>query len=216
MTEQTTTPETDPYELVFEVPNSDPKVQIKVELRTIPDAVRLDLLKGAVRNYIVNSVNQAHMRHTKALEPWTSYENAVAADPMQTAVPKPEGERPTADLASVAAEARKRLYEGKVRKQGEGTKARETKDPLTKQVTQAVVSELWEKRKAEPGIKFSDITKLVAGDGIKYLNDNIDKKVAEGMDRKVLESFRDKKYINPAKMMIGMATVKGSEETSLL
>lgn len=215
-------PAADPNTLMFVIPNAigadGGEVQMSVALGDIPADTRMDLLKQAVRNYVVNSTNQAYQRHLKALGPWTAYENAQAADPLQTAVTKPEGERPTVDLIPVATEARTRLYEGKVQKRGEGSgKKREARDPLTTHVTNAVVRELFDKKKAaDPKFKWTDAVTEVGSDGIAYLNKLVDEKVKAGADKAALDKFMDERYIKPAKMMLGLTDNKATTGVSLL
>lgn len=196
---------------MFVVPNTD-DTQMQVDITEIPDEVRLDMLKKAIEQYVKNSVNQANIRHKKAMEPWDAYEKAQAADPNQTAVPKPEGDMPTVDLIEVAKAARTRLYEGEVRKTGT-RKARKTVDPLTKLVTEAVVRELFEKKKGtEDGYKWTDAVKEVGGNGIQYLESLISARVEQGGDEAELRKFMESRYIQPAKLMLGQrdtATTKG-------
>ena len=74
---------------VFRIPNTE--TDIKVEVAAVPAEVRMDQLKGALRAYITNAVNQANVRAKKANEPFDLYDAAQAADPVQTAVKRPEG-----------------------------------------------------------------------------------------------------------------------------
>jgi hypothetical protein len=198
----------------FEVPGTDNTV-MQIEIDKVPPATRMDLLCGALTGYVRNSVNQAMVRHKKAMEPWDAYDKACAADPAQTAVPKPEGEMPTVDLIEVAVAARTRLYEGAMRKAGE-RKTRTAADPLTSMVTQAVVRELFEKKKAtEKGYKYTDAVKEVGGNGIKYLDDLIAAKVAAGANADELNKFKESRYIQPAKLMLGQRDTAGTKGTSL-
>lgn len=198
----------------FEVPGTDNTV-MQVEIDKIPPAVRMDLLTGSITGYVRNSVNQAMVRHKTAMAPWDAYEKACAVDPLQTSVPKPEGALPTVDLIEVAVAARNRLYEGNVRKAGE-RKARTAADPLTSMVTQAVIRELFEKKKAtEKGYKYTDAVKEVGGNGIKYLDDLIAAKVAAGANADELNKFKESRYIQPAKLMLGQRDTAGTKGTSL-
>jgi hypothetical protein len=197
-------------------PNGNP-VQMQIDCGSIPPNVRLDFLKAKARDYVQNSVNQATVRHNKALAPWAAYDAANAADPTQTAVPAPTGERPTVDLIAVATAARDRLYAGQVRKMGEPGKPRETVDPLTKLVNQAVTRELFDREHAKDSkYKWTDAVKAIGSDGIKYLNGKIEELVAAGGDRAALEKFRDERYIKPAQMMLGQTTNKSTKDVTIL
>lgn len=205
-------PATDPNTFVFRIPNTE--TDISIILGDIPPEVRMDLLKKGVRDYITNSVNQENVRTNKANAPFDAYDEATKADPLQSAVKKPEGERKVAELLKVAADARGRLYSGEIRKQGTGTGAgRERVDPLTAMVTRAVVQEVMDKRKAAgTPIKLMDAQKEVGKDGIKYLDDLIAAKVAQGGDAKALETFKQERYIKPAQMMLGKRSTKATAD----
>lgn len=201
--------------LIFRIPNTE--TDISVDIAQVPASVRMDMLKTALRNYITNATNQANVRANKANEPFDLYDEAQKADPVQTAVPRPDGERVVADLLKTAADARERLYKGEVKKQGDGT-PRAKVDPLTKLVTDAVVRELFAKRKeADSKVKYTDITSEVskAGGGVKYLEAMVAEKVAAGADEKQLRDFMDARYIKPAKMMIGETDTKATKDVSL-
>lgn len=199
----------------FSIPGTE-NVEMQVDVDRIPAAVRLDLLHKGIEGYVRNPVNQAIIKHNKAMEPWKAYETACGVDPAQTAVPKPEGERPVLDLVEVAKAARERLYSGNVKKSGV-RKAKEKVDPLTSMVTTAVVRELFDKKsKTESGYKWTDAVKEVGGDGIKYLNGIIEARVAEGADKAELEKFMESRYIQPAKLMLGQRDTAGTKGTSLL
>lgn len=203
----------DPNSLVFRIPNTE--TDISIVLGEIPADTRLDLLKKAVRDMIANRVNVANVRNNKALEPWNAYDEASKADPLQTAVPKPEGERPSVDLLAVAAKARSDLYAGELQKRGDGSgrKAREPKDPLVAAVTKAVISELFQKKKAgNPSYKIMDAQKEVGTDGVAYLKSLIDEKVAAGADRATFEKFMEDRYMKPARIMLGIDVPKGLKD----
>lgn len=218
-----------PNVITFVIPGSEPEVQMAVDLDQMPAAVRLDFLKTAVRNYVVNPVNQVSVRHTKDSAGWAAYDEATKANPLQTAVPKPAGERPVLDqskLIDAAKAARERLYKGEIRKQGDGTGKKQAKaDPLDAMVTRAVVTELFEKRKVStPGVKYTDITSEVAkaGGGIAYLDQMIAEKVAAAPEAEQatvkanLDKFKESRYINPAKLMLGQRDTAGTKDQSLL
>lgn len=218
---------------------------VTIDLAAIPQEARLELLKSAVRTSVTNRVNVAMVRNRAARAPWTAwaaYEAAIAADPLQTAVAKPEGDKPTGEAPAAldpmakAAEAIADLLKGELRsggKKGEG-RARKTADPLTVAVTGVVVRAVYDANKAagrkviadgkERAYGYPDATKEVGGDGIKYLNAQIDAKVAavpeaeQAALRSQLEKRRDDQYINPAKIMLGQtaSSKKGGELPSIL
>ncbi len=213
-------PATDPNSFVFRIPNTETDMQINIG--SIPPAIRMDFLKKGLRDYINNAVNQAAVRTNKANAPFDAYDEAVKADALQTAVAKPAGERAIANLLDTATAARKRLYDGDVRKNGEGTgEKRQPVDPLTKLVTEAVVRELHEKDKAAGGKrKYTEFTAEVAkaGGGVKYLEAKIVEKSAGNADTEAtLRKFMDERYIKPAQMMLGTKTNKATApENSIL
>lgn len=197
----------------WEFPNLTGKRSFDVAL--IPSEVRLDFLKGAARNYVANRLNGVNTRHQKdpKVAAWNAYDEATKADALQTVVPKPDGERPALpDYEDAYTRAIADLTAGNVRKQSAEPKARATKDPLVKTVTDVVTREVYESRRAADA-KYSYLTakKEVGADGIAYLNAMIDAKVAAGGDRAQLEKMRDTKYVNPAKAMLGLTTTKGQD-----
>lgn len=198
----------------FEFPNLTGKRSF--DCTEIPGDTRLDFLKGAVRGYIANRLNGVHTRHEKdeKVIAWNAYDEATKADPLQTVAPKPEGERPAApDYEEAYARAIADLKAGNVRKVGAEPKPRKTKDPLTAVVTDVVVREVFEARKAaDPKYNFLAAKKEVGTDGIAYLNAMIEAKVAGGTDRALLEKMRDEKYVNPAKAMLGITSSKKTSE----
>lgn len=209
-------PVEDPNIYTFAIPGTE--TSIAIDLTKIPAEVRLDMLKARLKDYIVNNVNQASVKYKKAMEPFDAYAKAQAVDPLQTAVPKPAGEAPALpDLIAPAAAARDRLYSGEIRKQGEPGAAKPVRDPLTKAVTDAVVRELFEKRKTAGGKpKWIEVAKEVGQDGIAYLNAQIAEKVAAGADAAVMAKLLDERYMKPAKMLLGMTENKLTKENSIL
>jgi hypothetical protein len=209
---------------------------VTIDLAAIPQDARLELLKSAVRTSVTNRVNVAMVRNRAARAPfvaWAAYEAAIAADPLQTAVAKPEGDKPTGDAPvaldpiAKANEAVADLLKGELRqagKKGEGRK-RKSADPLVTAVTGVVVRAVFDANKAagrkvddgKGGTRpygFPDATKEVGGNGIAYLNAQIDAKVAAAPEgerdelRKQLEKQRDSRYIEPAQVMLGLKTSK--------
>jgi hypothetical protein len=189
--------------------------KVDFDVRQIPDGVRLDFLKGAVRAYIANRLNAAAARHVKdeTVAAWAAYEEATKADALQTIVPMPTSPKPAdPDYTAVYTRAVEDLKTGTIRKQGETPKARKTKDPLIALVTDVVVRAVYDnERQQNPKYSFFEARKAVGVDGIAYLDAAIEAKVAAGADRAALEKSRDEKYINPAKAMLGMTTTKKQE-----
>jgi hypothetical protein len=240
MTDQSNTPVV-PQDttLAIEIANtapegSDQNQSVSINLADIPADARMELLRSAVRTAVTNRVNVAMVRNRAQRAPftaWAAYDAAQAADPMQTTVAKPEGERPTGEAPAAldpiakANEAIADLLKGELRQQakkGEG-KSRAPKDPLIAAVTQVVARAVFDSHKAagtkvpvegkEPrAYTYPDAVKEVGGDGIAYLNKQIDAKVAAGADRAALEKARDSRYINPAKVMLGLNQTKAQAE----
>jgi hypothetical protein len=180
-----------------------------LDVTSIPQAARMDLLQGAARTYLANRVNIAHQRYIKddKVAAWTAYDEAVKTDPFTT---KPEGERPAApDLEAVYAKALSDLQSGNIKRQGDGGKTRERKDPLLALITKTVVKDVYETTKgANPKYTYLNAQKDVGPDGLAYLNKLIDAKVAQGVDRAALEKMREEKYVNPSKLLLGMTENK--------
>lgn len=238
MTEQTTD-QAQANVLAIEIANTattegGDNQSVSIDLGAIPQEARLELLRSAVRTAVTNRVNVAMVRNRAQRAPfaaWAAYDAAQAADPMQTTVAKPEGERPTGDVPAAldpiakANEAIADLLKGELRQQakkGEG-KSRAPKDPLIAAVTQVVARAVFDSHKAagtkvpvegkEPrAYTYPDAVKEVGGDGIAYLNKQIDAKVAAGGDRTALEKARDQRYINPARTMLGLNQTKAQSE----
>lgn len=196
----------------FEFPQFDEGSKFTFDCAEMPADVRLDFLKGAVRQYVANRLNSVQTRHNKdaAVMAWAAYDAATKADPLQTAVPKPEGDRPAApNFREALDRAFDDLRKGNVRKVGAEPKARQTRDPLVATVTEVVVREVFASRKAENAkYTFLEAKKEVGSDGVAYLNKLIEAKVAGGADRTALEKMRDEKYIKPARAMLGLDTNK--------
>lgn len=213
MTEETTA-EAPSNILVAEYPGLPG--QQSFDCATIPAAARLDFLKGAVQRYIANRLNSHMTRHkaNELVQAWDRYDAANKADPLQTVVPKPEQERPAApDLAAAYAEAVKALTEGKIRRQTGEKKERARVDPLVKLITDTVVREFYEnKRASDPKYTYPMAKKEIGTDGLAYLNARIDALVAEGHNRADLEKRRDTQYVRPAEMMLGRTETKATKE----
>jgi hypothetical protein len=190
--------------LEFEVEGYEPKVG--VDLAQIPPDVRMRLLRTATRAYITNRISTAVAKTKKDNGEFDTYEAAMKNDPLQTAVPKPEGERKNTDFADVIDGAIKALYSGELGKRGTGEgKPKVLRDPLITQITRSVVAEVYEKgRASDPKYRYPTAQKEVGSDGLAYLKAKIDEKVAAGADANALNSYLETRYIKPARIMLGM------------
>lgn len=198
-----------------EYPGFDGKVSF--DCSTIATSARLDLLKDATARYIRNRLNQVQVRYNKddKVIAWANFDKACEVDPLQSAVPKPDFERPAApDYQAAFEAAATALREGKIRKQGTGErKERQRVDPLVKLVTDTVVREWYETRRTtDPKYTYPAAKKEVGSDGIAFLNARIEAMVAAGGNRADLEKMRDTKYVNPAKLMLGQTETKATKE----
>jgi hypothetical protein len=225
------------YNVEISIPHSStgegqPDRKVTVDLSAVPGEARLELLKSATRTFVTNRVNVANVRQNKLLAPWLAYDAAMAADPLQTTVAKPAGDRPAAlDTYAKAQEAIADLLRGEVRQQarkGEG-RSRAPRDPLVAAVTPIVTRAVFEANKARGATvavegkparayTYPDAVKEVGGDGIAYLNRQIDAKVAaapadqQAKLRADLEKNRDSRYIDPARTMIGAKLTKAQTD----
>lgn len=198
----------------FNLPGVEP--EIGVDKAKLPAKTNDYLIETAARTYIANAANGASQKYKKADAPWIAYEEAVAKDPLQTAVAKPEGDRPTApNLIEVVKAARDRLYSGEMRIAGESGKEPTTKDPLDKQVTSVVQREVFDKRrKTDPKFSWPQVVKEVGASGIAYLKAAIAEKVSAAPEgerdgiQKALDKYLEEKYLKPARIMLGMDTPK--------
>lgn len=201
-------PVDDPNVFTFELEGFVPSVSLN--LASIPQEIRMHLLKSAVRAYVANRVSTAAAKVKKENEPWDRYDAAVKNDPLQSIVPQPTTPRTTADYPAIAAGAVTALYEGNIGRRTPGGKAKELKDPLTTQVTKAVIAEVYEKgRASDPKYKYPTAMKEVGGDGIAYLKARIAEKVAAGADEAALLAFMEQRYLKPARIMLGIEGLTG-------
>jgi hypothetical protein len=194
------------------LPNSESTLQIDRSL--IPQNVRLSLLDTAIKENVRNRMNAATVRFNKANEAFAAYDKAMAADPAQTAVALPAGERPTIDIAAIAGKAREDLYAGNLRSTREAGKGRTTVDPLVKMVTDAVVREVFDKGKAEGKADWTFIKAKtqVGKDGVAYLDARIAELVATGADAGALNKMKEDRYLKPARLMLGIADNKAIKD----
>ena len=184
-------------------------VTISFDCAEVPGEARLELLKKAVDSLITNRVNQVVQRHAKdeKVKAWNAYELATKADPLQTTVTKPEGDKPAGpDVQGAVDRALEDLRKGELRQRAPKgqAKARPTADALTKHISDVVAKEVFDARK-EAGEKVTFLAvKAAVGDGIKYLKDKIEERVAAGGDRAALEKFLEDRYLKPARIMLGL------------
>jgi len=192
--------------LKFEVENYEPEVVL--DLAQIPSEVRMRLLRTAARAYITNRLSTAVAKTKSVNGAFDTYDAAVKNDPLQTAVPKPEGERAATDYAGTIDSAVKALYSGELGKRGTGeSKPKVLRDPLITQITRSVVAEVYEKgRAADPKYRYPTAQKEVGSDGLAYLKAKIEAKVAAGGDAAALNAYLETRYIKPARIMLGMDT----------
>jgi len=190
----------------FEIENHEKDVE--VDLAAIPLTIRKHLLKTAVRGYILNRVSTALAKAKKDNTDWDVYEAATKNDPLQAIVAQPTEPRVSVDIAAISERAIKALYEGALGRRGDGAKkAKVLRDPLTTQITRAVVAEVYEKGRAlDPSYKYPTALKEVGADGIAYLKAKIAEKVAAGADEAVMLAFLDTRYVKPARIMLGLDT----------
>lgn len=198
-------PVTDPNVHTFELEGFVESVS--VNLASVPQEIRMHLLKTAVRAYVANRVSTAAAKVKKDNADWERYDAACANDPLQSIVPQPTTPRATADYPAIAAAAVQALYEGNIGRRTPGGKAKELRDPLVTQITKAVIAEVYEKgRAADPKYKYPTAMKEVGSDGLAYLKAKIAEKVAAGADAAALNAFLEQRYIKPARIMLGLDT----------
>ena len=208
-------PETPSTVVSAEYPGFTGKVDF--DCAEIAASARLDLLKDATARYIRNRLNQVQVRHNKdeRVIAWDNFDKANEVDPLQSAIAKPEFDRPAEpDYQAAFYAAITALREGTIRKQGTGErKERKRVDPLVKLVTEAVVREWYESRRAtDPKYTYPMAKKDVGPDGVAFLNGRIETMVAAGGNRADLEKMRDTKYINPVKITLGLTETKATKE----
>lgn len=198
------TPERPETFMEFEVDGYDKNVEL--DLAQIPSEVRMRLLRTATRAYITNRISTAVAKTKNTNGAFDTYDAAVKNDPLQTAVPKPEGERAVTDYGEIIDGAIKALYSGELGKRGTGEgKPKVLRDPLITQITRSVVAEVYEKgRAADPKYRYPTAQKEVGSDGLAYLKAKIEAKVAAGADATALNAYLETRYIKPARIMLGM------------
>lgn len=181
-----------------------------VDISAVPSDLRMVLLQKQIASVIGNRVTTAEAATKKVNEVFEQYAAAIAADPLQSVIAKPEGEPKVTDYAGIISGAIADLYAGTAGRRVEGTgerKSREVKDPLIAQITRAVVSDVHKKNKAaNPSYKWTEAAKEVGADGLAYLKGKIEEQIAAGTDRKAMEDFLENRYVKPARVMLGLDT----------
>jgi hypothetical protein len=201
-------PETPKSETLLEFTVEGYEPAISIDLADVEAAARMRLLRTATRAYITNRISTAVAKTKKDNGAFDSYDAAVKNDPLQTAVPKPEGERAVTDYAGVIDGALKALKSGDMGTRGTGeAKPKVLRDPLITQITRSVVAEVYEKgRAADPKYKYPTAQKEVGQDGLAYLKAKIAAKVEAGADAALLNAYLETRYIKPARIMLGLDT----------
>jgi hypothetical protein len=190
----------------FEIDDYEPL--ITVNLLSIPADVRRRLMYNATRAYILNRLSTAIASARKANAIFDNYDAAVKNDPLQTVVPKPEGERQVVPYAELIERGINALYSGEIGKRGTGAKV--AKDPLIAHVTRTVVTKLFNKKHAlDPNYKFFNAQAEVGPDGVEYLRKGIAANVAAGADEKQQLAQLEEQYLRPARITLGLEPLSG-------
>jgi hypothetical protein len=187
------------------------ETSVSIDRARIPANIRLELLDRAIKQLVNGRPHQAAMKFAADTK---EYKAKCDADPTF------DGAAPTApNLAELANNVISELYEGKLRQRGKGgAKQTEAKDPVDAVVTQAVIRELFQKRKAEkPGTKYQEVVKEVGTSGIAYLNARATS-LANGDEKRLAELTKtiDSKYIKPARAMVSQNAKGEQVENELL
>lgn len=236
------------YNASIELPKRDTDtapIIVSVDCSAIPAEARLAMLKSQAGAIIRNRVNVAEQRNTKARAPfvaWALFNAAQTADPLQTAVQKPEGDPPTGeapallDRTAKANEAIAALLKGEINvgreKSDTPARSRAPVDPLVKAITGVVTNAVFAAHqaagttvpvegKAARKYTYPDAAKEVGRDGLAYLNAQIAAKVEAAPEAEraalqaQLEKSRDQRYVMPAKVMIGTQAPAGKGNAEL-
>jgi hypothetical protein len=163
--------------LTFKLAQDD-AIEVVIDTDEVPDSIKERFLNNAYRQYVNSRVNVAAAKYKKDSE----------ADPT---IDEP-------DYAELAAKAKADLLAGTVRERGEGGKSKPVKDPLISLITQAVIRDLFAKRrKKDKALKFGTIVKEVGPNGLEYL------KTLAGDSADKLKAI-ETKYVKPARTMLGI------------
>lgn len=186
-------------------------ISVSVDRARIPANIRLELLDRAIKSLVNGRPHQAAMKFAADSK---AYKAKCDADPTF------EGTAPTApNLGEIATAAINELYEGKLRQRGTGSKKpAEAKDPVDAVVTQAVIRELFAKRKTEkPGTKYQEVVKEVGTSGIAFLTARATS-LANGDEKRLAELTKQiqNKYVVPAQKMVSVNAKGEAQENELL
>lgn len=192
-------------------PDTNP-IAISIDLSKIPAPARREMLEAKVKELVNGRPHTALMRYNAALK---EFKAKCDADPTFS------GTEPVApNLSEIANQVVADLYEGKVRQRAKGgsAKQRVAKDPVDAVVTQAVIRELFAKRKAEtPGTKYQDVVKLVGESGTAYLMGRAKELAGDNAKRlEELEKSIENKYLAPARKMVSVNKAGEAQENELL
>lgn len=192
-------------------PDTNP-ITVSIDLTKIPAPARRELLEAKIKDLVNGRPHTALMRFNGADK---EYKAKCAADPTFT------GEAPVApNLSEIAGQVVTDLYEGKVRQRNKtgSAKQRAAKDPVDAVVTQAVIRELFAKRKTEkPGTKYQDVVKEVGESGVVYLQNRAT--LLAGDNAKRLDELTksiEAKYLAPARKMVSVNKAGEAQENELL
>jgi hypothetical protein len=197
--------------VTLKVAAGDDHKTFSMDLFRIPYEVRLHLLTNATKGYFTNRLSTAYSKAKKDNESWVTYDAAMANDPMQSYVSKPEEDRVEVDADKIIASAINALYTGELgrRKASGERKPKEAKDPFVAHITRQVVAEVYkDEHEKNPDYKYFAATAKVGSDGLAYLRKRIDERVAAGQSRADLEKVLDVKYIKPARTALGLDVPK--------
>lgn len=164
-------------EITFKLAVND-DIEVVIDTDEVPEELRERFLSDKYKQYVNSRVNSAVSKYKKDLE-----EDPTTDEP---------------DYAEIASKAKADLLSGNVRVRGEGGKGKTTKDPLIGLITQAVIRDLFAKRrKKDKSLKYGTIVKEVGPDGLAYL------KGIAGDDAGKLKNI-ETKYVKPARTMLGL------------
>lgn len=214
MTEQTETQATETSNILafaLQDKQGDAEVSVNVDISRIPANIRRELLDQRIKQLVNGRPHQAAMKFAAET---TEYKAKCDADPTF------DGAAPAMpNLAEIAQGAINDMYEGKLRQRGKGgSKQAEAKDPVDAVVTQAVIRELFQKRKAEkPGTKYQEVVKEVGTSGIAYLTARATS-LANGDEKRLAELTKtiENKYVKPARAMVSQNAKGEQVENELL
>jgi hypothetical protein len=195
--------------LEFEIDGYDKPV--KIDLAKIPDAIRLHLFRNATKSYVTNRVSTAESTAKKSNALFDGYDAAQKNDPLQTLVPKPEGERTVVDYNSIVDRAINALYTGEIGRRGAGT-PKLPKDPLNDTLLRTFATEiLKEKHATNPKYTYFEAKALVGNSAQAHMDKWVAARVAEGKDEKLAREYLEAQYVKPARLALRLDKAGGSK-----